>query len=233
MTITYVLHENYLMSDPGSAYRAVVQFKGTADMDRIIDRAMERGPAITREDFQAALLVYHSTIAALALEGYRVVTPIAQYGISIKGSFTGQTDGFSPARHSVEATVSPGADFRRIIREKAQVQQQEATRPQPNPLDYLDCSSGQRNSRLSPGRVAQLNGHRLKFDESDPAQGIFFISAYGVANRASLIVKNTPRQLIFETPGEMANGDYTVEIRSTYGNGAVRIGRLEATLTAS
>ncbi|NJN98781.1 MAG: DUF4469 domain-containing protein [Anaerolineales bacterium] len=81
--------------------------------------------------------------------------------------------------------------------------------------------------------MAEINGYRLKFDEADPTQGIFFIAADGSASRASLMVKNSRRQLIFEAPAGLTAGDYTVEVRSSLGNGHVRVGHLPATLTVA
>ena len=100
-------------------------------VEQIIDRMMERGPAITREDAIAVIQAYNGTIITLALEGNKVTTPLMNCGMSIKGVFVSQTDGFNGSRHSIEATVSPGADFQRIAREKGQVQQQEANKPKP------------------------------------------------------------------------------------------------------
>jgi hypothetical protein len=131
----------------------------------------------------AVIRAYSQTVITLALEGHKVSTPLVNCGISIKGVFVSQTDTFNSSRHSIEATVSPGPEFKRLVREKGQVQQQEANKPQPNPLEYLDLGSGQRNSGISAGRVAQVNGHRLKFDPADPSQGVFFIA---VIDRATL-----------------------------------------------
>lgn len=231
MSITYTLHKNHLINAPEGAYRAVIQFNGTANLDKVLDRMMERGPSITREDAQAAIQLYHNTIYTFILDGYKVVTPLGIMGASVKGNFERQTDSFNSSRHSIEATLSPGAELRRTVREKGQAQQQEASTPMPNPLTYLDLPSGQVDTLITPGRVAQINGYRLKFDEADPTQGVYFIAANGTLARASLMVKNTPRELIFEVPGELDFGDYTLEVRSTMGNGHVRVGRLPATLT--
>lgn len=233
MSIIYSLHKNHLASVPEGSYRAIVHFKGTINTDKIFDRMMERDPGITREVAQAAIQLYHNTIYAYVLEGYKVVTPFGIVGVSVKGNFDRQTDSFDSSRHSVEAILSTGADLRRIVHDKAQVQQQEANSSLPNPVEYRDLPSGQFDSVITPGRVAEVNGYRLKFDEADAAQGIFYIAADGSESRASLIVKNSPRQLIFEAPAGLTSGDYTVEVRSSLGNSHIRIGRIPAALTVA
>lgn len=233
MSITYSLHKNHLPAAPEGSYRAIVHFKDTVNTDKLIDRMMEREPGITREVAEAAVKLYLNTIYAYVLDGHRVVTPFGVVGVSIKGNFTRQTDSFDSSRHSIEPTLTPGVELRRVVHDKAQPQQEEATIPQPNPIEYRDLASGEFDSVLTPGRVTEINGYRLKFDEADPTQGIFFIAADGSASRASLMVKNSPRQLIFEAPAGLTAGDYTVEVRSAMGNGHVRVGHLPATLTVA
>lgn len=233
MSIVYSLHKNHLAAAPEGSYRAIVQFKDTVNMDKVLDRMMEREPGITREVAQAAIGLYHSAMYSYVLDGHKVVTPLGVVGVSIKGNFDRQTDSFDGSRHSIEPTISPGTDLRLIVHDKAQVQQEEANTPLPNPVEYRDLPSGQFDSVVTPGRVAEINGYRLKLDEADPTQGIFFIAADGSASRASLLVKNSPRQLIFEAPTNLTSGDYTVEVRSSMGNGHVRVGRLPATLTVA
>lgn len=233
MSIVYSLHKNHLLNSPEGSYRAIVHFKGAVNMEKVIDRMMEREPGITREVAAASVRLYHQTIYAYLLDGQKVVTPFGMVGVSVKGTFERQTDSFDHTRHSIEPTLTPGSELRRIIRDKSQAQQQEANSKLPNPIEYLDLASSQYDSLITPGRVAQLNGYRLKFDEADPAQGLFFIGADGSESRSSLIAKNTPRQLIFETPAGLAPGAYSLEIRSMTGGSRLRVGRLPAILTVA
>jgi hypothetical protein len=79
--------------------------------------------------------------------------------------------------------------------------------------------------------MAQLTGYRLKFDSSDPNQGIFFIN--GNLTQVSIVGKNSPAELMFLVPASLTTGDYSLEIRSSMGNGTVRTGVLAETLTVS
>lgn len=231
MSIQYSIQKNNLVDPANGDHWAMVHSRGSADMDQVMERMMQRGSGVTRQDALAALSLYHSTVEMMVLEGYRVVTPLAVFGTRIKGRFEHSEDSFNSARHKVEPSVSAGAEFRRAVQEQAQVAQQEANTPQPRPESFFDPVSSERNGRISSGRVAQVSGRRLKFDETDPAQGVFFIAADGSTNRADVVVMNMPRKIIFEVPGEMSAGDYVLEVRSAMGNGKVRSGRLVETLT--
>ncbi len=192
-----------------------------------------RGSTITKADALAVLQDYYATIENLVLDGFKVTTPAANYGVSVKGNFDSQADGFDPNRHRTEANVNPGVRFRRAILNNAQLSKQEATKPRPNPLQYTNPNNGDLNNTLTPGGMGQLSGHRLKFDPADPKQGLFLIAADNNAARVEVIGKNTPRELIFLVPAGLAPGDYTLEVRSLFGQNSIRTGALEEPLTVA
>lgn len=231
MSISYSLYKNHLTNGANN-YRAVVQFNGVIDLEGIIDRMVARGTITSRASALAALEDYFATVESALLDGFKVITPMDIYAISIRGNFDGQTDGFTPGRHSTEAVVSPGPRLRRIIREKMHPQKQIATEVRPILLEFIDTNSGERDSVLTPGGLGQLAGHRLKFDLADPGQGLFFIAADGSATRVEVIAKNTATELIFLIPVSLAPGDYTLEARVLFSE-ALRSGALAPTLTVS
>jgi hypothetical protein len=185
---------------------------------------------ISRAKALALLQNYFVAVESFLLEGYRVVTPAANYSTSIKGNFDGKTDNFNPNRHRIEAIVSPGARLRRAIRERAYAQKELASQMRPEPLEYIDWNSGWRNSLLTPRGMGQLVGQYLKFDPTHPDQGIFFVAANGSAIQAEVVSKNTSTELMFLVPVSLTPGEYTLEVRSNPGQGLLRIGRLEAGL---
>jgi hypothetical protein len=65
------------------------------------------------------------------------------------------------------------------------------------------------------GGMGQITGYRLRFDPSDPTQGIFFVN--GSATRVTVAGKNDPSELIFLIPASLTPGDYSLEVRSTMG----------------
>ena len=131
------------------------------------------------------------------------------------------------------AACKEEAERLRRAMEYVEVQKQESSdRSQPRPLNYTDLNSGEVNSVLTPGGMGRVTGYRLKFDPTDPEQGIFFMPAgESTSGQAAVIAKNGPSELIFLVPATLTKDDYTLEIRSTMGNGTVRTGVLADTLT--
>src|SRR5262245_46000188 len=106
MGITYSLSKNNL-TNGANQYRAVVQSMATADLEQVVDRMIAHGCVVSRTDALAVIHHYFDAVESYLLEGYRVVTPWVNHGLSIRGNFVSKTDSFSSDRHSIEAVTSP------------------------------------------------------------------------------------------------------------------------------
>ncbi|MFN8455844.1 MAG: DNA-binding domain-containing protein [Anaerolineae bacterium] len=232
MSISYSLHRNRL-TNGANQYRAMVQSSGTITWEEVIKRMVARGSTTTEADAYAALKDFFTIVEGLLLDGFRVSTPLVNFGVSVKGNFDGQTDGFNASRHWVEAVTNPGPQLRRTISNQAQVQKQLANEVRPRLLEYTDLNSGERDGRLTPGGMGQVAGDRLKFDPADMTQGIFFVAADGSETRVEVVGKNTGGALMFLIPASLTSGDYSLEVRSSLNFGELRTGSLNATLTVS
>lgn len=231
MAITYALYENHLTSDPDD-YTARVISSNTVEMEGLIDRMVDRGSTVVRADILSVLEDYNAAVTSLVLEGVNVLTPTCNFGAAIKGVFNGQEDSFDRSRHQVLPTVGPGVRLRSAVSGSAAVQKAESTRALPTPLDFFDVASGERNAVLAAGGMANILGHRLKFDAADALQGIFFRAADGTETRVTVVGRNKPAELMFMVP-ELAPGAYTVHVRVAWGDNDLREGVLRHTLTVA
>ncbi len=230
MAIRYVLFENNLTSDPND-YMAMVQPAGTAELENVIERMIRQGSTVTRADIVSVLEDFFTAVENMVLEGMNVNTPGANFGASVKGVFDGAGDSYNIARHQVVATVTPGKRFRAAVKENAQLVKGEASKPMPNPIEFTDINSGERNSIVTPGGMGRVIGSRLKVDTDDASQGVFFVAADGTATQVEVLGQNKPAELLFLIPS-LSAGDYTLEVRaSVYGSRDIRTGGLPQTLT--
>ena len=55
----------------------------------------------------AVLDEFFDTVKLLVLEGNNVVTPLANFSVSVKGNFVSNDDFFDPSRHRVEPIINP------------------------------------------------------------------------------------------------------------------------------
>lgn len=226
MSINFSLYKNTL-NNGTSQFRAVTQSSGTMTYEQIVELVVKQNSTVTRADVLAVLDNFFTVIEDALLLGFNVNTPGANYRASVKGSFDRDTDGFIPGRNMVEASINPGPRLRRAMRH-AQAQKQESSSNKPRPAYYLDLNSDELNQGITPGGMGQITGYRLKFDPADPEQGIFFIN--GSTTRVSVVGHNGPSKLMFMVPPDLASGEYTLEVRSTLGNGTLHKGALAETL---
>jgi hypothetical protein len=232
MSINYVLIKNHFTEIPDD-YWARVQFLRSVGMEEVIDRIIKQGSTVNKPDILGVLEDFFCAIEDFVLLGMRVCTPIANFGVGVKGRFDGLTDSFDPNRHRIVGRVQPGARFNRTVREKARPVKQQPTKKNPHPQKLVDCASGSINDLLTPGRMAELEGHLLSFDPTDPVQGIFFLAEDDSETRVEIVGTIKPSGMSFEIPA-LTSGTYRLEVRAiTYHNSEVRSGTLEAPLTVS
>ncbi|MGB4872224.1 MAG: DUF4469 domain-containing protein [Candidatus Promineifilaceae bacterium] len=94
-------------------------------------------------------------------------------------------------------------------------------------LTFQDPANG--NGSTTPGSGGKIKGHRLKFDDTDTQQGVFFVAEDGTTVRVNQILSNKPGEVIFIVP-TLTAGSYQLEVRVLFGK-QLRRGLLEKAVT--
>jgi hypothetical protein len=209
----------YLLHNPSTdnlhLYKAVILKSKTFKFDDVVDRMVSRGSTITRAEAYAVLEEFGLAIESIVKEGGKVVTHLFHIAPFIKGAFENEDDTFDPARHEVKLKVKPGSRFSEtgfLI----PVEKIRRSRPEPILTQFKDNASDKLNSAITPGAACILKGSLLKFDETQPDQGIFFINtdtemAWRVMGK---LLRNKPGELIFNSPDDLVTGTYRLEVRT-------------------
>ncbi len=232
MPIKYALFENNLTPDP-SDFSAVVQIAGSWDLAIIADKIVARGSTVGKADVLAVLTDAVSVCEEGVGESNRInFGGLVQLFPRVKGVFTGATDTFDPARHSVDVGANPGSEIRDAVRANATVEKVEAVKPSPNPIEYRDINSDTTNDTVTVGGIGQLSGSRLKYDALQADEGIYFVATAGGETKVTIVQKNKPAQVVFIVPATLIAGTYNIEVRARVAGGTeLRIGRLDPVLT--
>jgi hypothetical protein len=232
MSLDYALFENHLTTDPGD-YMAVVQNQQSKTQEDVAELMVSRGSTVTKAEALSVIEEYGLALVLLVKDGYAVNTPLFNLSLSVKGVFNGEEEPFNPAVHSVKINVTPG---KRLKEAAAQVSLKRVmgASPKPDLLFVDDLGSGTRNEQLTPGNIARIRGSRLKYDASDPEQGVFMVATgSGEETKAVTVSRNKPGQVDFLVP-PLAPGDYRLEIRAVlYQGKEARTGSLPAELTVA
>ena len=228
MALKYALFENHLTEDP-SDYMAVVQLQASKSQEDVIDLMIGRGSTVTKAEALSVLEEYAAAIEQLLREGQALNTPLFNLSPTIKGVFTSEDESYNAATHTVKINVTPGKRLKQVANE-IEVQRVAGVSPQPDLLYVDDLGSGTRNEQLTPGNIARLKGSRLKFDPTDPLQGIFLVSEANAETRISTVSRNKPAQLDFLVPA-VAPGLYKLVVRTLLKNTkTIRSGTLQVEL---
>ena len=210
--LKYALRENLLTAAPDD-FMAQVQDVRSYTLDEIIDAMMQKGSTLTRADVAAVLQIYGEVCASLIADGSALNTPLMNTSLSISGVFNGANDAFDKKRHTVNLNISAGTLLRSVL-PKVKCEKTGTVSTDPYINEVKDVVSGTINTTLTKGGVVQITGSRLKFDQKDTAQGIFFVPETGEAVRATVIAENKPARVMAIIPADLAAGTYYIEVRT-------------------
>ena len=232
--LKYALRENLLTPEPND-YMAQVTDSQSYNLEKIIDKMIERGSTLTKADITATMQIYTETICSLLEEGFQINTPLINTSMSISGVFDGATDSFDSSRHNVNINITPGTKLKETLA-KVKTQNVEAASTDPFVTEVKDIVSGKVNESLTKGGILQAVGARLKFDNSDEAQGVFLVPETGSAVRCGVVAENKPARVMAMIPADITAGTYYLEIRSKMDSSGkatknLKVGRFNKALT--
>ena len=232
MSIKYYLKSNPITPDPNDQSARVVTGK-VHDVVSITKEMLKRGSTITEADILAVLKVFFEVTADEVAEGNNVNLPLVNIRPSISGVFTSITDSFDASRHVKRASVSAGILLTQKMTE-ANVEKVTQSIVTPSLIQFLDVNTQNTNSSLTAGGIGQIVGDELKFNATNPLEGIFFIATDNTATQATIIASKTEGKLVFSIPA-LSPGNYILEVRKGYGstNLVVRSGSLQDSLIVS
>lgn len=148
----------------------------------------------------------------------------------IRGAFHSANEGFNRDKHEVYIKVKANGSLKKLT-DQLPVERVTSVKPTPQPEVCRNMDTEAVNDTLTLDGDARINGNHLKFDKSDPKQGVFLIDSKDQEVRMAKFTDVLPKQLTFRVPKTLAKGEYRVEVRSTMGTQELRSGRLPNVLT--
>ncbi|MGD8780627.1 MAG: DNA-binding domain-containing protein [Ignavibacteria bacterium] len=231
MPIQYSLRENLLTPEPND-FMATVTPTRSVEMNDVIDRMIERGSTVTKADILSVMEDFKKVLEVFIEEGASVILPFAHYTASIKGIFEGHDDIFDSKRHQISININPGKDIKALLKKGISVEKQKTVIPSPNLTVFTDFNTGEKNSIVTPGGIAQILGHMLKFSSDIEEDGIYFVKEDGTETKVAVVGQNKPSVLMFLIPAELTSGECSLEVRTKVGEN-IRSGKLRNTLSVA
>lgn len=210
MSLKFALFENHLTADPDD-FSAVIQGSNAKTENDIYDLMVSRGSTVTKAEALSVMEEYTVAMLQLLRDGNSINTPLFNLNLSIQGVFNGIDDSFDRNRHTIKLNISAGVRLKEVTGDVS-VEKVKGASPKPDPIYLEDIASSTRNDTVTPSNIAVIRGSRLKFDNTDDKQGIFFIAADGAETKVANVSRNKPSELHFLVP-PLAAGEYSVEVR--------------------
>lgn len=215
MAIKYYLQPNPITPEPNDQTARILSHK-VHDVDSIIQLMLRRGSTVTEADVRAVLTVLFDVVSDEVADGNNVNLPIVNIRPSITGIFTSVSDSYDESRHAKKGSTSAGTMLTTKMK-WAKVEKVNQPTPTPSLIQFTDINLGSINSLLTPGSIGQLIGEELKFNHSNPEEGIYFIASDGTQTKVDVIANRTEGKLVFIIPTNLPPGNYKLEVRKGYG----------------
>lgn len=226
MAVPYALVDNPLTPDP-TDFRASVQHGKAVTEEELLEMIVLRNTGITVSVAKKVIFEYGQAMRHYMEKGRSINGSLLNSQFSISGVFTSEEDVFDPNRHELHLNFTPGSAIKDVV-DHVSVRKVEAIVGLPVISSYFDTESRSKNDTLTPDEMGRIIGKRMKFDENDPTQGLFFVND---KKKDFAVVKYgecMPGKILFKVPA-LAAGVYTLEIRC----GQDKIGKLKGTLTVA
>jgi hypothetical protein len=213
-TLEFAIVDNPITPDLNDG-RAMIVNQKTVDLEQIEQEMVAEGSGLTLPQAKAYNEKLFQLIEQHVARGERVNISIVIIRPTITGVFFGKNDNYDPARHKVNVRVNPGLRLRKLEKTIKPEKVKGPGAPMPEPQEFIDAASGEKNRVATPGGIATLRGYYLKFDLSDPEQGIFFITVENpaVTVRVEQYTGIKPSEVHFLVPA-LPNGAYRIEARA-------------------
>lgn len=211
MKIKYYLIDNQMTEDQ-TDFRAQVTSYETVTEKELFEYITRKGSAITTAEVMAN---YREIIEAheyFLKQGYGINTEFLNIRPSIQGVFTDKDDTFDPLRHQIRFSARLGKYYNETA-SNVSAEKVAMVSNDPLPGELEDVTSGTINETITPGGTAVLEGLRMKFDQEDANQGIFFIDSNNAETRVDRIITQRTQKVVFVIPAGLAAGSYSLEVR--------------------
>ncbi|MDR1073917.1 MAG: DUF4469 domain-containing protein [Treponema sp.] len=189
----------------------------------VIDRILQTGAGLTRNDVLSVLEAEKQVIYAMLADGEAVTTDLFNAYPSVQGVFSGAEDSFDPKRHRVKIHLSEGASLRSV---EDQVKTRKVQPGQTGAFiaSVTDVKSGSANNLLTPGRPLRIYGSKLKITGDDPSVGVYFKGADGSEVKVDItdMVENKPSEVIVMIPA-LAAGEWTLRLVTQYSGSGTEV----------
>ena len=211
------LHNLVLTGRKDDRFGKVVKTRSLNE-DDLVKIAVSRKTEISASTMKAVFeKLKHIAIEQIA-NGASVRFGLGYFSLSVNGVFIGDDARWDPAKHRLNVIVTPVAELREAV-QATSVEVRGRSVSGPTISSLLDVSTGEINSRITPGGGVNLRGSRIRIQGTEKGVGISLINQSDgevIPISSNAVALNNPSFINFVVPVNLPAGVYKLSLRTQY-----------------
>ena len=176
-----------------------------------------------RETILNILSMRDKAVKDFIQDGLSFMDGLVQISPRVSGVWETENSAYDEKIHKRTVDLIPTADLRTAL-DAIGVKVMGAKESSARITEITDTATGLKDGTLTIGDDIIIEGDKLKIDETDAAQGVFFKAANGTEYKTTRRLSvNNPSQLIARVPKEVPAGAVTVIVRTKYAKGGTAL----------
>ena len=152
-------------------------------------------------------------------EGLSFMDGLVQISPRVSGVWETENSSYDEKIHKRTVDLIPTADLRTTL-DAIGVKVLGAKEETARITEITDTATGLKDGSLTIGDDIIIEGSKIKVDETDPAQGVFFKAENGTEYKTNRRLSvNNPSQIIARVPKEVPEGKVEVMVRTKFSTG--------------
>ena len=176
-----------------------------------------------KETIMSILNMRDKAVKDLIEQGLSFMDGLVQISPRVSGVWETENSPYDEKVHKRTVDLIPTADLRTAL-DAIGVKVLGAKEASARITEITDTATGLKDGTLTIGDDIIIEGDKLKIDETDAAQGVFFKAANGTEYKTTRRLSvNLPSQIIARVPKEVPAGAVTVIVRTKYTKGTATL----------
>ena len=216
------LYDLSITDQKDDRFGRVVKSK-SLNIDDLVNIAVSRRTDLSPTTLKSA----HEILKAIATEqianGASVNFGLGYFNLNVNGVFLGDNASWDKDKHTLSVHVTPSVELRNAVKScDVEVRGMAASPMAINSV--TDVSTGEVNTKLTPGGGVNVTGTRIKIEGDQTGVGIKLVNEETKEETLvpmNSILDNSPSKLTFIVPAGLAAGDYRLMITTQHSSARV------------
>ena len=218
------LHDLVLTERKDDRFGRVVTTR-TLNEDDLVKIAINRRTDLSSTTLKAALDILKQIAVEQIANGASVRFGLGYFNLTVNGVFIGDNARWDSTIHKLNVNVTPVAELREAVQgTTVEVRGLSASGLAINSL--IDVTSGEENTRITPGGGVNLTGTRMRIEGEGKGVGITLINQGNGENIAipmNSVLTNDPSKISFVAPANLPAGDYKLSLTTQFSTSASKL----------